>query len=38
MWVNSFYKFLSNKKVFDARSGKAERLRIWPCQIFHRNN
>ena len=26
---------LSNKKFFDARSGKAERLRILPCQIFH---
>ena len=25
---------MSNKKLFDARSGKAERLRILSCQIF----
>ena len=32
---NIIYKFLSNKKFFDVRSGKAERLRILLCQIFH---
>jgi hypothetical protein len=32
---NFLYKFLSNKKFFDKRSGEAERPRIWPCQIFH---
>ena len=32
---NYLYKYLSNKMFFDARSGKAERLRILACQIFH---
>ena len=32
---NFIYKFLSNKKFLLVASGKAERLRILPCQIFH---
>ena len=32
---NILYKYLSNKKFFDERSGRAERLRIWSCQKFH---
>ena len=32
---NFVYKFLSNKKLLLVASGKAERPRILPCQIFH---